>query len=136
QRTTEDVIIEHDREFFLKAHGALKSGGRLAITVPAFQFLWSIHDINHHHFRRYTKASMCAVLNEAEFDIEYASYWNMTLFIPAAIVRLLGKSGDSTLKMPRFLDTIFFAIVKAESLLIRFFPLPFGVSLVFIARKK
>lgn len=133
-----DVVehIEHDYEFLTKAHGALRVGGRLAITVPAFQFLWSIHDINHHHFRRYTKASMYTVLHSAGFTVEYASYWNMTLFIPAALARLIGKSGESALAMPRWLDAIFFAIVKIESHLIRFVPLPFGTGLVVIARKR
>lgn len=133
-----DVVehIEHDYEFLMKAHSALQERGRLLITVPAFQFLWSVHDTNHRHFRRYTKASMRRVLNNAGFDVEYISYWNMALFIPAAIMRLLGKSGDSALKMPRSLDAIFFAIVKVESLLMRFVPLPVGVSLVVIARKK
>ena len=133
-----DVVehIEHDYEFLTKAHGALREGGRLAITVPAFQFLWSVHDINHHHFRRYTRVSMREVLHKAGFAVEYASYWNMALFIPAAMVRLLGQSGDSALAMPHWLDAIFFAIIKIESLLIRFVPLPFGISLVVIARKK
>ncbi|MDO8553006.1 MAG: class I SAM-dependent methyltransferase [bacterium] len=133
-----DVVehIEHDREFLVKAHGALKSGGHLAITVPAFQFLWGIHDVNHHHFRRYTKASMRAVLNDAGFEVEYASYWNMLLFIPAALMRLLGRSGDSSLRMPRLLNAIFFAVVKIESMLIRFISLPFGTGLLIIARKR
>lgn len=133
-----DVVehIEHDYDFLVKAYGALTKGGRLAITVPAFQFLWSVHDTNHHHFRRYTKTSMRSVLDRAGFEVEHMSYWNMVLFIPAALMRLLGRSGDSALKMPRLLDAIFFAIVKAESLLMRFVPLPVGVSLVVIARKK
>lgn len=133
-----DVVehIEHDREFLGKAYGALKKGGRLAITVPAFQFLWGTHDINHHHFRRYTKNSIRGVLNEAGFAIEYASYWNMLLFIPAGLMRLLGRSGESALSMPRSLNALFFAVVKMESIVIRFLPLPFGISLVVIARKE
>jgi SAM-dependent methyltransferase len=133
-----DVIehIEHDKEFLNKARYALRVGGRLAITVPAFQFLWSAHDVNHHHFRRYTKDSMRVMLNDAGFTVEYASYWNMILFIPAAVMRLLGKSGESALAMPRWLDAIFFTIIKIEALFLRFVPLPFGTSLVVIARLK
>lgn len=133
-----DVVehIENDREFLIRAHGALKGGGRLAITVPAFQFLWSIHDTNHHHFRRYTKTSMHDVLHQAGFNVEYASYWNMILFIPAAFMRLIGKSGESALSLSGWLDAVFFAVIKIESILMRWFPLPFGISLVIIARKK
>ncbi|MEK7106930.1 MAG: class I SAM-dependent methyltransferase [Patescibacteria group bacterium] len=133
-----DVVehIEYDLDFLMLAHETLKDGGKLAITVPAFQFLWSIHDVNHHHFRRYTKASVRAVLNDAGFEVEYASYWNMLLFIPAALMRLLGRSGESALAMPRLLDAIFFAVVKIESLLMQSVALPFGTGLVVIARKK
>lgn len=133
-----DVVehIEHDREFLTKAYGAIRAGGHIAITVPAFPFLWSIHDVSHHHFRRYTKASMRAALYDAGFQVEYASYWNMLLFIPAALMRFLGWSGESALLMPRSLNAIFFKIVKAESFLMRFLPLPFGTGLVVIARKK
>lgn len=133
-----DVVehIEHDGEFLMRAHKALQDGGYLAITVPAFQFLWGIHDINHHHFRRYTKTSMHDVLHQAGFNVEYSSYWNMTLFIPAAFMRLIGKSGEGALALPRWLDEILFTVVKIEALFMRWFPLPFGTSLVIIARKK
>lgn len=133
-----DVVehIEHDYEFLIKAHGALTKDGRLAITVPAFQFLWSVHDINHHHFRRYTKKSIRSVLERAGFEVEHISYWNMILFAPAALMRLIGKSGESALSLPRWLDAIFFAIIQTELLFMRWFSLPFGTSLVVIARKK
>ncbi len=132
-----DVVehIEHDDVFLKKAYLALRGGGRVAITVPAFPFLWSVHDVNHHHFRRYTKASMTSVLRSAGFEVEYASYWNMSLFIPAALMRLVGRSGEGTLTMSPWLDAVFFAVVWLESRLLRFVPLPFGTGLVVIARK-
>ncbi len=133
-----DVVehLEHDREFLIRAHSALRDNGRLLITVPTFPFLWSVHDVEHHHFRRYTRTSMRAVLESAGFAIEYMSYWNIILFIPAVMMRLVGRSGEGALAMPRFLDAAFYALVSLESLLMRFAPLPFGTSLVVIARKK
>jgi len=131
-------VVEHiadDHVFLKEARGALRAGGRLAITVPAFPFLWSAHDVNHHHFRRYTKKSMCETLRQAGFTIEYASYWNMTLFIAAATLRLIGKSGESGLSMPYFLDAMFLMIIRVESFLMRFVPLPFGTGLMVIARR-
>lgn len=133
-----DVVehIEHDGAFLKAAHDALKEGGVLAITVPAFPFLWSAHDVSHRHFRRYTKASMRALLESFGYKVEYISYWNMLLFLPAAVMRLFGRTGESALGLPRWIDTLFFAVVKLESLVMRHMPLPFGTGLVVVARKR
>ena len=132
-------VLEHirdDGEFLIRAQGALRENGRIMINVPAFPFLWSQHDVDHHHFRRYTRRSMRSVLESAGFTVEYMSYWNMILFIPAVTMRLLGGAGDGALAMPRLLDSALYGIVRIESCLIRFFALPFGTSLVVIARKE
>lgn len=134
-----DVLehVEDDKSLLIKLNGMIESKGYVALTVPAFQWLWSEHDVAHHHFRRYTTSSVRAVLEHAGFEVVYASYWNMLLFIPAAIVRLIfGRSGSSSIGMSKILDTIFLAVIYAESLLIPFMPLPFGTGIVMLARKK
>jgi len=133
-----DVLehIEGDRAFLQNAQSALTEKGRLLITVPAMPFLWSAHDEKHHHFRRYTRRSLQKVLEENGYEVERISYWNMFLFFPAATARLLGRSGESSFNLPRVLDTLFYMLVRLESFLMRLVPLPFGVSLVAIARKK
>src|SRR5262249_12558836 len=50
-------VLEHlpdDKYFLNKARKSLNKNGKLAITVPANPFLWSEHDVSHHHYRRYT----------------------------------------------------------------------------------
>lgn len=131
-------VLEHiadDRSFLRRAYHSLRPGGELVLTVPAFPFLWSKHDVSHQHFRRYTNHSLRSALLEGGFEVEYISYWNMTLFFPAALMRLAGRTGETSLEMPRLLDAIFLGIVKVESLLMRILPLPFGTGLVAIARK-
>lgn len=132
-----DVVehIEDDHAFLARLNAALCDGGRLAITVPAFQFLWSVHDVHHHHFRRYTARAMRTALESAGFRVEYASYWNMTLFLPAVLTRLLGKTGEDALSPPRSIDRLFLAIVRLETLCMRILSLPFGTGLVVVARK-
>jgi hypothetical protein len=110
-------VVEHigdDRAFLTKAHRALVPGGTLVITVPAFMFLWGPHDVNHHHFRRYRRDTLKKLLAECGFELPYASYWNCMLFIPAAVLRLLGQTGESGLTLPRALDALFFAVVYVE----------------------
>lgn len=132
-----DVVehIEDDRGFLIRIRRALAEHGRIAISVPAFPFLWSVHDETHLHFRRYTKKGMRALLAEAGYRVESASYWNATLFYPAAAMRLLGQSGEGGLSLPGPLNMVFLSIVKVESIIMRFMPLPWGTGLVVIARK-
>ncbi len=134
-----DVLehIEDDAGFLEKARKALTIKGKLAITVPAMPFLWSNHDVSHHHFRRYTKRSLKKVLLDAGFVIDYMSYWNMVLFAPAALARIMNKSGEGrSFALPRFIDSIFYSIVQSEVALMRHMPLPFGVSLIALVSKK
>lgn len=133
-----DVIehIEDDKTFLLSLHKALIPGGLLAITVPACPFLWSEHDVAHQHFRRYTKHALSQVLSSAGYEIIVISYWDTLLFLPAAFVRLIGRSGSSALGYSGFVNKLLLFIVTIESKILRLFSLPFGVSLIVIARKK
>ncbi len=128
--------IEDDVVFLRRVREALAERGVVVITVPAYQWLWSDHDVGNKHFRRYTRTSLVKVLAESGYHIEYAGYWNMFLFLPAALVRLLGKSGGDALRLPRLLNALLFLIIRIESLLVRFVRLPFGLSVVVVASKR
>lgn len=132
-----DVVehIEDDNAFLQSLHEALMPDGLLIITVPAFPFLWSEHDVMNKHFRRYTRQSLTTALQTTGYKIIAISYWNMLLFFPAALVRLVGRSGSSTLARG-FLNWVLSLVVAAESFLIQMFSLPFGISLVAIVRKR
>lgn len=133
-----DVLehIEDDRDFLVKAHRAMPKGGALILTVPALPFLWSTHDVTHHHYRRYTPETLRAALHAAGFEVQYLSFWNMLLLAPAALARVLGRTGETSFALPRGLDRILYFIVRCETLLMRLVPLPIGISLVVVARKK
>ncbi len=135
-----DVLehIEDDRAFLLRARAALTdtSPGRIVITVPAFMSLWSVHDVEHHHFRRYTKKKLSALLSQAGYTVEYVSYWNCLLSIPAAGIRITGKTGEGGLTPPRFVNAVLTILVSIEATILRFMALPFGLSLVAVAEKK
>ena len=66
-------VLEHikdDRAVVAQLYRILQPQGYLYLTVPAFQSLWSSHDVAAMHFRRYSQSSMAAVLRE-RFDIVY-----------------------------------------------------------------
>ena len=135
-------VLEHvpdDKGSLAAIRGRLKPGGALLLTVPANRWMWSAHDVAHHHHRRYRKSEIEKLALDAGFRIELLSPFNSLLFPPIAAVRLLGKvtgKDDSDDAMPgalvnRTLDTIF----GLERSLIGRVPMPFGVSLVAVLRR-
>jgi SAM-dependent methyltransferase len=133
-----DVLehIEEDRASLASIGQKLAPGGRILLTVPANQWMWSAHDAAHHHHRRYSKAGLRRVIEQAGLKIELISYFNSLLFPVAAGARIAGKlrgKGESDDAMPsapvnKVLETVF----GLERHLVGRVPLPAGVSLVAI----
>ncbi|HCK04381.1 MAG TPA: class I SAM-dependent methyltransferase [Methylophilaceae bacterium] len=135
-----DVLehVEDDIAALAKIKEDADSDCQILITVPAYKFLWSQHDKDAHHFRRYTKTELEKKLMEAGFNITFSSYFNSILFPVIFIIRAIKnklqsiESGD--LQMPcSILNRILLIIFSMESKVIPTFPLPFGVSIIAIA---
>lgn len=132
-------VIEHvddDYTFVQNLHTLTQKEGLLVATVPAFQFLWSIHDVHHMHFRRHTTTSMRKLLESAGYEIVYVRYWNCFLFPVAVCMRLLGKTGESGLSPHPFVAAILKNMLWCEARIVRFIPIPFGLSVVIVGKKK
>jgi SAM-dependent methyltransferase len=136
-------VLEHvaDDAASLSALGAcLRPGGCTLLTVPAFSFLWSGHDVAHHHHRRYVKAALCALTRSAGLRPERASYFNSLLFPAIAGVRYVkawlgATSSDDDAMPPPALNRVLTSVFASERHLIGRVPLPVGVSLLVLARK-
>jgi SAM-dependent methyltransferase len=132
-------VLEHvdDDVGALKAVAAkLKPGGRFLLTVPALPALWSPHDAEHHHKRRYTAKSLRLVMEQAGLKIEMMSYFNTLLFPLIAGVRWMknltgNKSLDTGMPSP-WLNKVLEGIFAFERKLIGRLPMPIGVSLVVV----
>ena len=116
----------------------LKPGGALVLTVPANQWMWSAHDVAHHHFRRYSRPRLAELFERAGYEAQLHSYFNSLLFPPIAAARLIGKirgrdSADDALPGAR-VNAVLEAIFGLEAALIGRVPMPFGVSLVAVLR--
>ncbi len=137
-------VLEHildDEKAVLNFENMLTKNGRLIIFVPAFNFLWSYHDIQNKHCRRYSKKQLEDILKRAGFIIERSSYWNSFLFFPVLLLRVLkkiiGKKSDDLSPLPRLLNTFFGKILALENLLLlKGVNLPIGLSVFCIARKQ
>jgi SAM-dependent methyltransferase len=86
-----DVLehIEGDCDFLKLLHRILKENGKLYLTVPAYQCLWSKDDVEAGHFRRYTKKSLHSVLRDSGFEISYSSYFFQFLPLPIFLFRTI-----------------------------------------------
>lgn len=74
--------VEHDSDEVSIAHHCLKPGGRLAILVPALEWLYSEFDSQLGHFRRYRKKGLVELLKSHDFEIEQAKYFDMAGIMP------------------------------------------------------
>lgn len=88
-----DVLehIEAPDKFLKNIYCAMKSGGNMIITVPAFMSLWSSEDVYAGHFRRYQKKELITELEKAGFEVQYVNYFMGFLYIPIRIVRVWGE---------------------------------------------
>ena len=137
-------VLEHLEDpvaTLLAIHAALRPGGQLVCTVPAFPFLWSEHDEVNRHFRRYRRRSLLAELETARFEVEWSSYFNTFLFPPVALARLARRlvpargGGSDIVPTAPLLNRALHALFASERHLVPHVSLPFGVSLLAVARR-
>ena len=73
-------VIEHikdDKGAIRGLERALKPGGMLVITVPAYQWMWGTQDEVAHHFRRYTMSVLINTVKESGgFKVVRKTYFN------------------------------------------------------------
>lgn len=136
-----DVIehLEDDRLALRELRRVVAPGGRLLVTVPAYQWLWSSHDIVNHHHRRYKRATLLAAAQDAGWHLISSTHFN-SLLLPAAIAargleRLRPRTpadGTSDLdRTPRLLNSVLQRPLNLEARVIgRGRRIPAGLSLL------
>ena len=112
-----------------------KSDGKI------YEIGWSGADKLSLHKRRYTREQLNYLLRAAGFTPLRLTYFNTILFLPILVVRLLERILKSNPRIeyklpPGFLNHLFFKIFAFERYLLKYFNLPFGVSLMAIAKKR
>ncbi|MCB0392999.1 MAG: class I SAM-dependent methyltransferase [Bdellovibrionales bacterium] len=135
-----DVVehIEDDTKAFNDIFDLLKPGGTLILTVPAFQMLWSEHDVLNHHFRRYT---LDQIRGRAEkFEIEKSQYFFALLFPIKWLLVHLRLPGRRQIRQDKIRLPLIEKVLEIyfifEFQLLRWMPLPFGSSILLIGTKK
>jgi len=120
----------------------LKPNGRLIVQLPAYQWLWSQHDVAVGHQRRYSTRDLREKVTRVGLSIERLTHANALMFPAIAVERWwhrvfgAGKTVHSDLApLPRALNAILSALYVLEMRVVARRDVPFGVSLVALARK-
>jgi SAM-dependent methyltransferase len=85
-------VVEHiadDYAFMAGINRALIPEGRVYVTVPACEWLWSDEDAIAGHSRRYTIPTLRALLRGSGFEVEFATYFFGYLPLPILLQRAI-----------------------------------------------
>jgi SAM-dependent methyltransferase len=136
-------VVEHlddDTAGLGEMRRVLRPGGRAMLFVPAFMFLWGVQDDVSHHRRRYTLSTLRAAVEAAGFEVERATYANISFFGPILLGRLLMRAtglrpaSENNINVSA-LNGVLGRLFGAEGSLLRRMNFPFGVSAICVARK-
>src|SRR5471032_1275837 len=134
-------VLEHvddDRGLVRLYADKVPSGAHFLVTVPAFQFLWSGHDVFLEHKRRYRLPEIEQTMRDAGLEVVHGAYYFGAVFPLAAIVRLLtrgsSESKSSLSKQGAPTNALLTAACSAELPLFPFNRLA-GLSAFVLARK-
>lgn len=116
----------------------LRPGGWLMIRVPAHDWLRGAHDRQVHTRRRFSRAGLRALLLGAGLEIARLSPVGASL-LPPALIRRLGQpaaaAASDVALPPPLLNRVLTSLLAAERHWLARADLPFGLSLLALARR-
>ncbi|TSC63493.1 MAG: type 11 methyltransferase, partial [Microgenomates group bacterium Gr01-1014_93] len=134
--------VEDETKALKEFNRVLKKGGLLIIREPAYNWLRGKEDVGSLTKRRFSKGRLWFLVKKSSFKILKMTYANFFLFPVVLLLRIrsslvpekIGGSSDFALP-PRPLNNLLLGFLKIEAKLMKYMPLPFGSSLICVARK-
>jgi len=122
-----------------KVESLLAPGGFFLATVPAFQLLWTNHDVINHHVRRYTRGTLREVIKTSRLRICKERYWFHWIFFPKLLSRflehVLRTQPKNPTVPPAWLNRSLYLFSRLEYATLERLCVPFGSSVVMMAQK-
>lgn len=143
-----DVLehIDEDTKVMQSVCECLKPGGLFFISVPQHKWLWSSQDETALHKRRYSRKEIIEKLEKSGFLLMFVTSFVFTLFPLMFLSRFTRKNKQGFVKseysydeliLPPIVNSLFRFFMYVDEALIKMgFSLPFGGSLLIVARKK
>jgi SAM-dependent methyltransferase len=137
-------VVEHcadDERAVLELARVLTPGGRMLLSVPAYQWAWSDHDLQAGHHRRYTRRQLTDLVEGAGMRVQRATYafcGVFPLFLAERLRRRLAPAPGRDTRLPRVsfrTDRVLMALCTLDARLLRHHDLPFGSSVFLVAVK-
>ena len=132
-------VLEHMTEpeqAIRKAIGLLEPQGKLLVTVPAFNLLWTRHDDYNHHLTRYTSGSFTAMATRAGLRLDRRRYFFHWTFAAKLVARAIESISTPEAKSPRVppapINMLLYGLSRLEQVSLGWLPVPFGSSLLVV----
>jgi SAM-dependent methyltransferase len=137
-------VIEHcepESRAVAELARVLRPGGRLLVSVPAYQWAWSDHDVRAGHHRRYTRRRLVGALEREGLELRRATHafaLVFPLFVAERAVRRLRPPAPGSSRLPQptpAMDRLLRASCRLETRILTRRDLPFGSSVLAAAVK-
>lgn len=137
-------VIEHcepESRAVAELARVLRPGGRLLVSVPAYQWAWSDHDVRAGHHRRYTRRRLVAAVEGQGLEVERATHafaLVFPMFVVERVLRRLRRPDPRGGRLPRpapAVDRLLRALCRSEARLLARRDLPWGSSVLVAAVK-
>jgi len=146
--TSFDVLYclpdEEEPRAAAEMHRVLRPGGAAVVNVAAMPVLKGNHSVLSNEIRRYTPRRLRAVLETAGFHILRLTYTNATMFPLMLAVRTVQRAvglaspdnAEREIRVPPVpINAALDAVLALESRVLGWIDMPFGSSLLCLARK-
>lgn len=134
-------VLEHireDQQVLQQIHRALTPQGKLIISVPQHDWLWSEADVHACHIRRYSERELVDKLQQAGFHCQHSTSF-VAILLPAMLLsrkRQRHKNNGSEMQLPSWLNRTFSCLLHLELFWVkRRYNLPYGGSRLIVASK-
>lgn len=138
-------VLEHfedEAAFLQEIARVLRPGGLLLVSVPAYQWAWTGFDVGSGHHRRYTRPRLVRALAAHGLRVERATYAfasTFPLFAADRLRRRMAGGGPRTADLtpvPKTVERALLSLTASEARLLQHRDLPFGSSVLALARRQ